>query len=425
MDEMKITAGHEFIHFYQFLNDPRNFFSKAKLQSPYLWVDEAVAVYYESYFAGDDTYISPVRRGNEHYPYEGGLSKEKSDPQNFGYGMSGMVRYLTRHLKPNIVSETYKHINTGKTVVESIELATDRDYNNWWPFFIQKYTAGEIYSDINSGTIITLAEKKYEMKSDKDSVFSHVAKFDELETVIYTLKLDKLLLNDADNLVVEADGSTTDVSVGVFKMKSSTVEQVATGSNKAYVVDLKSIVSDGFSNFSVVVSNLSRETENREIETILRINPGSGLTVSFTSWLETKTYENDELISTENIGVTYSSPELQFSKNLNVLTSSWSNKLYNTSKYSGNFTIIINDDNTLDISLFDVVETTMGWKITYSMEAAGVQKTSRNAYDSSPGLVLKSFTRKIEMGDNRTIISTGPPFFTHDGSEGYLRIQFN
>jgi len=290
---------------------------------------------------------------------------------------------------------------------------------------MQKYTGGEIYGDIYSGTIISIAEKKHEMKSDKDTVFSHVAKYNELESVIYTLKLDKLLLNDADNLVVEANGSTTDVSVSVFKMNSSTIEQVGTGSNKAYVTDLKSIVSDGFSNFAVVVSNLSSETESREIETFLRINPGSGLSVSFASWLETKTYENDELISTENVQVGYTSPELQFSKNSNVITSSWSNKLYNSSKHSGSFTITINDDNTLNISLIDVVETSAGWKITYSMDAAGVQEKSINTYESSPGLVLNSFTRKVEMGDGRIIKSAGPPFIAGAGTEGHLRIQFN
>jgi len=58
---MEVTCAHEFMHAVQYWYDNRNAFSKAKLKSPNLWLDEAVAVWVEEQFA-DPGYISAARK---------------------------------------------------------------------------------------------------------------------------------------------------------------------------------------------------------------------------------------------------------------------------------------------------------------------------------------------------------------------------
>lgn len=109
------TAGHELLHLVQSLYEPRSpwaryhpFWSK-----PYLWLDEAIATWYEAEALGDPNYLAQTA-SNEHYFFSRPLllftHDEQEVTQAHGYGSSIYFRFLTNKYDKKLPSVIYNHV---------------------------------------------------------------------------------------------------------------------------------------------------------------------------------------------------------------------------------------------------------------------------------------------------------------------------
>jgi len=186
-EEMEVTCAHEFMHAVQYWYDNRNAFSKAKLKSPNLWLDEAVAVWVEEQFA-DPGYISAARKGNEYEPIKGGIDLSENNNQSFGYGMSAMIKYLVNKNGIDLIKDIYNGISNGKTPKEAIKLATSEGNYSWWPEFITSYFYGDIYSDFDEHSVFSVW-KKIQFDLPNPTEISYSTGLKPLETKFLVLDL--------------------------------------------------------------------------------------------------------------------------------------------------------------------------------------------------------------------------------------------
>lgn len=122
--EMKRTIIHELTHFSQSYFDPRNQFSKAKLEGNFLWMSEAIAVWAESLYVDD---LSIVQVQNQIAPLVHGFyppSGNSGVRQNHGYGMAGLIHWLAKKSgKGSIVNLDKAQMNGAKTTYDAFGTA--------------------------------------------------------------------------------------------------------------------------------------------------------------------------------------------------------------------------------------------------------------------------------------------------------------
>jgi uncharacterized protein (TIGR03437 family) len=102
LGDARITAGHELLHVMQSQYDPRAYFVTMR-SSPWLWMDEASAVWFEKVMTADPNYVDTIASGNLDYLLKaglemtttwGGLGIGPSTVQNHGYGASSFLQFL-------------------------------------------------------------------------------------------------------------------------------------------------------------------------------------------------------------------------------------------------------------------------------------------------------------------------------------------
>lgn len=354
MPEMRVTAGHEFLHMVQSWYDPRNSWSKAKSAASFLWLDEACAVWVEERFA-DQGYISSTRHGNERAPFEAGLSQLRTneDAQNFGYGMSGAIKYIVNNYGgESMIKKIWGYIYVGDDAAEAILNAMNIQYQDWYGNMIIDYSQGKIYSDVISNILVAGNTSIFHARSMADSVTTFTASYLPLASKIYVLDIQASAVNDQTGLSITANmNGYQKISLYRYKLGSS-VEFLGQSAESVSVPGLKDMINSGYK-FIAIFTNLNYSGSN-SAETQL----------SFTARLKNKKTYTYKLISFsltpachvnkyDNNGVFLSSDDesgggngivdsTTFVQNGNILTGSF------TGGYeSGTITVTINPDNTL------------------------------------------------------------------------------
>ncbi len=425
MAEMRSTVGHEFMHFYQFVADPLNILIRVIQGSPNTWVDEAIAVYCEGLFS-DSAHISAVRQGNEMTPYFGGINQSVPDAQDFGYGMAGMIKYLLRYEDFTLIGKIYSNIQEGQNSGDAILKAVNKDYKAWWVPFMSLYSQGKIFSDVGAGNMVGYASKTFEIKKITDTIQIYKSDFKQLESVIYRVNVNPDLINDMHILQVKAP---EDAGIVILPTDNLKMEEAAKGVKEVKTGSLKQYTDDGYKIFSVVVTNLDygmAKENSRSMETEIKLTTGNSMVIDFAGWIETNTYEKDKLVSSQTVLNGYVSPAIAMESNGNTMSGSWAGVATGNSSspslHTGTVTLIINPDHSVNIQLTDNVTTSLGWKMSYSLIASNIPKTSINQYGGKPSGYVTQFTRKTEFPNGDYINSSGPPFMSVNGDTGFIRI---
>lgn len=203
---LKATATHELMHFFQSLYDPRNRFSKAKFESPTWWLDEATAVWSEELTASQGaSFISAARLGNELQPYTGNLGVKPTDPQSFGYRMSVMIKYIVKNYGGSYMRSIYEKVATGSKPADAMREALGKFYWEWYGLFMANYTSGTLSSDLTLSVILGSKPQIYKFENKTDTVKSISLAFNQLETKLFKVQIDENALDDESSLGVSSN----------------------------------------------------------------------------------------------------------------------------------------------------------------------------------------------------------------------------
>lgn len=164
--ELAATIGHELMHLAQFSMDPRYAYTKSRFPGPVLWMDEAIATWYEPLALGDPAYIPQNANRNVNFVSQPLLSPtaDRSQAQDHGYGASFFIQFLTRKYGDQLPGEIYQQIADGAgTASEALELAL-RPYaaelDLEWREFIQVYFSDPaFFHNPNAPDIATITMK--------------------------------------------------------------------------------------------------------------------------------------------------------------------------------------------------------------------------------------------------------------------------
>ncbi len=252
--EMRVTAAHEFLHFVQFLYDSRGRLSKKSTEPVSLWIDEAMAVWAEGLFSHTANYVSSTRRGNEKSPYSGVRKVKASGAQDYGYGMSSVIKYLTAKHGNDIIRKISEQILAGENPAEAIRLATGKSYYEWYGSFIDQFTQGKIYNDIPIGILVSSKTDEFIIKTAKDSVKEFTSEYGQLQSKIYitTLTADAFTENSSLDILIKNPTNTEMLSV--YKFNSSSIELIGQNLATVNVQDIKKLALDGYKLMTVVTN---------------------------------------------------------------------------------------------------------------------------------------------------------------------------
>ena len=307
--EIKVTAGHEFFHLVQALYDPRNRYSKAKFQSPYLWLDEACAVRSESFFSDKSDYVSPNFSQNANMILKGAknYSGSAEQVQNYGYGMSAFIKYLTDKYNDGIMVKIYDEIYDGSGTFGAIDVAIPLETDLVWNWFIKKLFSFEIYKESGKWSKSWLSSyakqtnRKFTINSDADTVFKYIGKMPQLSAKVFSIDNKYESLSSNSVLRIEAPG-TNDNKIMVFKVNNDESIFLQEGKDTLSISDFKTLTE----NYQLVVLVTNRKleepyTSEQEMKVTLKvlsyldidfIATGSGVDGYFY-------YQIDELLNNE------------------------------------------------------------------------------------------------------------------------------
>ncbi|HPR31786.1 MAG TPA: hypothetical protein PLK12_06815 [Prolixibacteraceae bacterium] len=270
-EELRVTVGHEFFHFVQNLYDKRNRFSKAKLESPQLWLDEASSVWVEEKFSNVTNYISSVRSGNEKAPLNGMVAGVETDVQNHGYGMSAMIKYLAEKYGEGILLKVYEEISKDNSPANALKKGIPEMIMVWYPQFLEQYVTGKLYSDINPAFLTGNKAGEFNASKSSDTVKIFNVSYPDLSGRIYQVTLSPTLVSENSTLSCSASPGENDLYI--IKYNTSKLETLASGNNNANSGKIKEWVDYGYKFFVLAVNSAGNYpySSTNEPELIIRI----------------------------------------------------------------------------------------------------------------------------------------------------------
>ncbi len=276
--KMRATAGHEFFHVVQSLYDPRNFYSKAKLEAPHLWLDEACSVWVEEKFSDTQKYVSGARQGNELAPFNGVVAGAANDAGEHGYGLSGMIKYLVSQYGESCILKMYEQLKGGSSAMASVILATTSPVE-WWEDFLRQYVLGDIYG-MGIPQLTANREGMFRVISESDSLETFTAEYPDLSGKLYVIRLEDESFDENATLSLSVEGGMGEVTAIKYRLDPLNVEFVGTGTEEVTVSGLKSLTDSGWHVIALVSNSRSIDpyTENSTIKLTCRVkapvNPG-------------------------------------------------------------------------------------------------------------------------------------------------------
>ncbi|MBN1352236.1 hypothetical protein JXJ21_22760 [candidate division KSB1 bacterium] len=249
-DDMRLTAGHEFFHFVQALYDPRNRYSKAKLQSDHYWLDEATAVWSEEKFTNQQNYISPIRQGNEMAPFNGMQKGADGNAKNHGYGMSAIVKYLVGKYGEDKIVRMYQSISAEAKPVDAVSANTESPAL-WLENFYRNYILGTIYN-LQTSFWVGNAENQWEIKTEEDTLKTFTGSYPDLSAKLYKIRLSYPGIDSSASIDLTATGGDNEITA--FKYNSSGVEYLNSAKQQLTIPDVRILTDEGWHLF-VLVTN--------------------------------------------------------------------------------------------------------------------------------------------------------------------------
>jgi hypothetical protein len=267
--ELRITAGHEFLHLVQTLYDPRNRFSKAKFASSQLWIDEATAVWAESLFTATAGYISTIRAGNEMSPYQTLMKGGEAGASTYGYGMSSVIKYLVATYGEGIIKKIYEQIQGGQKPAEAIRLATGKLYWEWWGQLIDTNTLGKIYNDIPISGLLGNKSDAFAINAVSDSVKEYTSAYGQLQSKIAITTLNPAAVSNLSILKFQVKNPNYEM-LNVYKFNNNSIELIGQNMKLVTIPDISTIIQAGYK-ILTTVSNLSYDYSSTATQNITLI----------------------------------------------------------------------------------------------------------------------------------------------------------
>jgi len=359
--QMRATAIHELMHLVQSLYDSRNRYSKAKFESPTLWLDEAVAVWCEGLMMTEASYVPSVRHGHEMAPFEGNFVNRPEDPQNFGYGMSAMIKYITGQYGNACISSIYDKVQNGSKAIDAVKEGLNKLYWEWYGQFIAKYTEGKIYSDMGLQMILGNDPPVVSYDTKSDTLKTVSANYQPLQTRFYKLQINGDNLEDNSKLSIKTKDPNFEY-FALYKYKGSEFSLIAQGSTISFE-GIKKVLTDGYQCLLTVTNTQYSYSSTAARDIDVQIMLQHQLYKHFWFFVIPYCKVEDSSNSTEVYSVfswTVANNSELVAKN-NVYSSSWTysekDNYYDVNiSHTGTFSATLNEDKTINFKYDEVIK---------------------------------------------------------------------
>ena len=380
--ELRITAGHEFLHLVQTLYDPRNRFSKAKFASPQLWIDEATAVWAESLFTSTSGYISTIRAGNEMSPNLTLMKGVEAGASTYGYGMSSVIKYLVATYGEGIIKKIYDQIQSGQKPAEAIRLATGKFYWEWWGQFIDKNTLGKVYNDIPISGLLGNKADAFAINSVIDSVKEYTSAYGQLQSKITITTLNPSAVSNLSILKFQVKNPSYEM-LNVYKFNNNSIELIGQNMKLVTIPDINTIIQAGYK-ILTTVSNLSYDyssTATQNITLITRLVTKSIPVIdSLGCDYSHGGFNKDTFQGYVPWGLTASS------EYINIVGKNWSTDPAKTLvKINGNSVSIVNQ---ITANKIQIKVPNLSGNVTITVESDGIASNVKSFFVGIPSAVL-------------------------------------
>jgi len=230
-EKCRITGAHDYFHLVMgYYSESHN----------YNWVQEACAVWIETYFANNSaTYISTARKGREGAPFNGlqaGIINEAADEH--GYGLSSVMKYVAMNWGIDAIRMTWEEYYLGQTACNGLRQQTAM-YTEWWGDYLKEYFLGNIYSDMGPQWVGSNITKT--LRNAEDTAFSFKKTFPDLSGYIYRVEFEYTGFTDHSALQLSVTG--TGSGMYIFKHVGSNMTLLGDSRTTFTVNDLKGLQS--------------------------------------------------------------------------------------------------------------------------------------------------------------------------------------
>lgn len=248
VDQLAVTAGHEFLHLAQSLYDPRWAIPQARYRPDWHWVNEATAVWIEEKFSNNPDYFSVIRNGHQMAPFEGAEKGAQVEPGYHGYGMASIIKKIDQMYEADgwpPLNQLYGYIHDEKKPIEALSLIIPEDFPIFYRSFLESLSLGNIYNDIIPSTLVGNASGTFNISGIADTLKTFPASYDQLSGKLFKITLNYNEIDDNAHLKATVTGGEKSY-VSVFKYKSSQIELIGGGADTYNVMNLKQIKTEGW-----------------------------------------------------------------------------------------------------------------------------------------------------------------------------------
>jgi len=260
-EDLKLTAGHEFFHLVQSLYDPRNRYSKAKSQSPNLWIDEASSVWSEELFSDDVNYVSDVFATSADMTIYGANKSVGDNAQSYGYGMASFLKYIKEENGDEILVKIYDEISKDHESFSAIDNVLPEPTFSIWDDFLKKYLIYDIYKGKGFEPRWLFKEsvslgRKFVIQNDSDTLKIFSDKYPNLSAHVFSVNVKDNNLNQIDEnsqLVFSTEGEVIG-NILLFKENASECVFLDEGLDSLKLNNFKKITDEGYIIIAVVTN---------------------------------------------------------------------------------------------------------------------------------------------------------------------------
>jgi len=260
LDNLRITAGHEYFHIIQFLYDTRAGIKKSAYSSTHHWVNEATAAWFEEKFTSIANYIPEVMNGGAQYSLDGmqlppfdDAGNQIPDFMKKCYGRAPIIKYLVNRYNEDIIIEMYNDIIVGKHPVDAV---CQYNPDGWWNDFLKEYLLGNVYEGIGMGTWNANLSGRFDIQSITDNNILFTENYKDLSGKIFLTQF--LYPEIANNMQAVFTISGADKRyLTLFKFKvgaGAQLNYLASNKNTIIVKDIKTL-TDNKEKIYALVSN--------------------------------------------------------------------------------------------------------------------------------------------------------------------------
>lgn len=259
-DMLKTTAGHEFFHLVQYLYDFRSSWDKAGYPSDHHWFNEASAVWSEKLFTEDPgNYLSTTVANLQMAPFNGFHAGSVGNPIKHGYGMLGVINYLTDLYGEGFVLKVFQSLNSGMHVMDAISLHTE-DPVYWLDNFFKQYVLGNLnVYGVDESFFLTNRHREFIInnKSNFNELITEI--YPDLSAKLYTIVFKDNSIDDNWKISLDIEGVHKDFAeITVFRWvrgADSRIEFVAHATDQITIGKIKSDYLDNMNRMLVLVTN--------------------------------------------------------------------------------------------------------------------------------------------------------------------------